>query len=119
MPHDILDLLRLDPGSRTLGQLLQECEWAYGEITRLRRVHARNHQNRPYDRTAETLTSPPIHFNTDATLDTHRLLRLPEVFRMTGVPRSSIYKRVADGHFPALLKISKRSVRWRFADVLA
>jgi hypothetical protein len=27
MPTDTLDLLRLDPGTRTLGQLLQEREW--------------------------------------------------------------------------------------------
>ena len=36
MSPDMLDLLRLDAGTRTLGQLLQEREWAYGEITRLR-----------------------------------------------------------------------------------
>jgi hypothetical protein len=34
--EDMLDRLRLDPGSRTLGQLLQERQWALQEITRLR-----------------------------------------------------------------------------------
>jgi hypothetical protein len=40
MTQDMLDLLRLDPGTRTMGELVQEREWAYGEITRLRRENA-------------------------------------------------------------------------------
>lgn len=34
--EDMLGRLRLDPGSWTLGQLLQERQWAAQEITRLR-----------------------------------------------------------------------------------
>ena len=36
MGLDMLDRLILDPGTRTLGELLQEREWAVGEIRRLR-----------------------------------------------------------------------------------
>ncbi|MEA3139758.1 MAG: hypothetical protein QOK23_1927 [Gammaproteobacteria bacterium] len=38
MPLDMLDRLCLDPGTRTLGELMQEREWAVGEIRRLRTV---------------------------------------------------------------------------------
>ena len=37
MPLDMLDRLCLDPGMRTLGELMQERELAVGEIRRLRR----------------------------------------------------------------------------------
>ena len=36
MSLDMLDRLILDPGTRTLGELMQEREWAVGEIRRLR-----------------------------------------------------------------------------------
>lgn len=36
MPLDMLDRLCLDPGTRTIGELQQEREWAAGEIRRLR-----------------------------------------------------------------------------------
>ena len=35
MPIDMRDRLILDPGTRSLGELLQEPEWAVGEIRRL------------------------------------------------------------------------------------
>ena len=42
MPQDMLDLLRLDPGTRTMGRLMQEREWAYGDYeASARRVSAR------------------------------------------------------------------------------
>ncbi len=48
-----------------------------------------------------------------------RLLRLPAVQAATGQPKSTIYKRVKDGTFPAPVKISKRAVAWREADIAA
>jgi hypothetical protein len=36
MPLDMLDRLSLDPGTRTLGELLQEREWVVSEIRHLR-----------------------------------------------------------------------------------
>jgi prophage regulatory protein len=80
MPLDMLDRLTLDPGTRTLGELMQEREWAVWEI---------------------------------------RLLRLAEVSTMVGLKRSSIYRYVAEGRFPAPIKVGIRGVRWKLADVLA
>lgn len=36
------------------------------------------------------------------------LLRLPEVIRRTGLARSTIYKRAAEGTFPKPVKIGQR-----------
>jgi prophage regulatory protein len=40
------------------------------------------------------------------------LLRLPEVQRRTGLPRSTIYDRIKRGDFPAPIKLSERSSAW-------
>jgi prophage regulatory protein len=117
MPQDMLDLLRLDSGNRTMGQLMQEREWAYGEITRLRRENARLTQNNtPRSIAAQPMSPVPIPL--DPTLEKHRLIRLPEVRRLVGLSHSSIYRLVSEGRFPVPLKISERAVRWRYADIL-
>jgi prophage regulatory protein len=46
-----------------------------------------------------------------------QLLRLPDVRRKTGLSRSSIYRRVADGTFPAPVKIGERSSAWSSEEV--
>jgi len=45
------------------------------------------------------------------------LLRLPAVLRITGLSRSTIYKLMAEGSFPASHKITRRAVAWCSADV--
>jgi prophage regulatory protein len=55
----------------------------------------------------------------DSTLNAQRLIRLAEVATMLGIGRSTIYKYVDEGKFPAPIKIGIRSVRWKLADVLA
>ena len=41
-----------------------------------------------------------------------RILRLPEVITRTGLSRSTIYLRVADGSFPKPVSLGTRSVGW-------
>jgi prophage regulatory protein len=48
---------------------------------------------------------------------THRILRLPEVINRTGVPRSTLYAKVAEGQFPTPIKLSRRSVGWSAAEI--
>jgi len=48
-----------------------------------------------------------------------RLLKLPEVSRLTGVPRSSVYWRVSKGQFPAPIKIGERASAWRSDEIEA
>lgn len=40
------------------------------------------------------------------------ILRFPEVKERTGLGRSAIYQKIADGEFPAPVKIGKRASGW-------
>lgn len=55
----------------------------------------------------------------DPALNAQRLIRLAEVATMLGICRSTIYKHVAGGKFPAQVRVGERSVRWKLADMLA
>jgi len=46
-----------------------------------------------------------------------QILRLPEVKQRTGLSRSSIYKQIADGHFPKSVEIGRRAVGWLDTEV--
>jgi prophage regulatory protein len=48
-----------------------------------------------------------------------RLLRLPEVLKLYPVSKSSWYAGMAEGRYPAAVKLSKRSVAWRQSDIEA
>lgn len=41
-----------------------------------------------------------------------RILRLPEVQKMTGLSRSTIYLRVAQGNFPKQILLGGRAMGW-------
>jgi prophage regulatory protein len=48
-----------------------------------------------------------------------KILRLPAVMELTGLSRSSIYLRVAQGTFPKQVSLGARAVGWRESDVEA
>ncbi len=114
MPLDMLDRLCLDPGTRTIGELMQEREWAVWEIRRLRTDVGRLSRKREALR-----IEGDVDHAVDPALNAQRLLRLAEVSMMVGLCRSSIYNYVAEGRFPAPVKMGIRSVRWRMSDILA
>jgi prophage regulatory protein len=45
------------------------------------------------------------------------LLRLPQVKAQTGLSRSSLYRRIAMGAFPAPIKIGARASAWSSAEI--
>lgn len=47
------------------------------------------------------------------------LIRLPEVRRLTGLSRSSIYRLEREGRFVARVRIGDRAIAWRLAEVVA
>jgi prophage regulatory protein len=47
----------------------------------------------------------------------HTILRLPDVKRSTGLSRSTIYLRIAQGTFPKPVSLGGRAVGWLEADV--
>jgi prophage regulatory protein len=42
----------------------------------------------------------------------HRIMRLPEVKTITGLSRSTIYFRIAEGTFPKQISLGGRAVGW-------
>lgn len=45
------------------------------------------------------------------------ILRLPEVIKITGLSRSSIYLMANNGEFPKQIALGKRSVGWVKAEI--
>lgn len=46
-----------------------------------------------------------------------RMLRLPEVMKMTGLSRSTIYNQMNKGNFPQSITLSERSVGWQSSQI--
>jgi prophage regulatory protein len=110
MPQDKLDLLRADPGTRTLGQLLQEREWALGEITRLRYdLVQRKQRERGVIQVAAAI-DPPRGI---------RYLRLRDVCQRVGLKQSAVYRLISLGKFPKQVKLSERASAWIESEVEA
>jgi len=110
MNQDIIDRLRIDPGLRTLGELLQDREAAAHEIARLRAQLERTAAIRTNPR-KETATPAPAH------LEARTLIRLSDLSESLGVSRSTIYRWISEGEFPAPVRIGERAVRWRSEDI--
>lgn len=47
-----------------------------------------------------------------------RLARLAEVLELTGLGRSTVYKLMGTGDFPASVRLGGRSVAWRLSAVI-
>lgn len=47
----------------------------------------------------------------------HTILRLPAVKARTGLSRSTIYLRIAQGEFPQPINLGQRAVGWIEADI--
>ncbi|WP_271465703.1 helix-turn-helix transcriptional regulator [Acidovorax sp. NCPPB 4044] len=52
-------------------------------------------------------------------LEEDRLIRLPEVLRLTGMCRSAVYNQMARGQFPRSVKIGPRAASWSVKEVHA
>jgi prophage regulatory protein len=48
---------------------------------------------------------------------THKILRLPETKGVTGLSRSTIYLRMANGEFPKSISLGGRAVGWLEEDI--
>jgi prophage regulatory protein len=59
-------------------------------------------------------TAPIVHRDTGAP---RVFARLPTVVQVTGLGRSTIYRMVASGAFPAPFQVGLRAVAWRWADL--
>jgi prophage regulatory protein len=59
-------------------------------------------------------TAAPVHHEVDAP---RVFARLPTVIQVTGLGRSTIYRMVASGVFPAPVQVGLRAVAWRWSDL--
>lgn len=113
MHEDILSRLRIDPGKRTLGELLQDREAGVHEIVRLRaQIERLTAARAPRAAKSEGRNEEPV-------MRPGMLIRLTELIELLGVSRSTIYKWVNEGTFPSPVRISERAVRWRTEDIEA
>ena len=46
-----------------------------------------------------------------------RLIKMPELRKMVGKGRTSIYEAVNEGFFPRPVKIGSRAVAWRLTEI--
>jgi len=112
---DILDRLRIDPGKRTLGELLQDREAAAHEIRRLRAEMERLRSVRmPRKGNAEAARPED---NRKSAFRPGSLIRISEVCELVGVSRTTIYRWITEGEFPEPVRLSKYAVRWRIDEV--
>ncbi|MGF1614278.1 MAG: helix-turn-helix transcriptional regulator [Gammaproteobacteria bacterium] len=49
--------------------------------------------------------------------DSDRIIRLKTVLARTGLSRSTLYRKIAEGTFPAQLRISIHGAGWRESDI--
>ena len=55
---------------------------------------------------------------TSKKIEHDRLARLDEVLRITGVSKSTWYRGIAAGKFPAPIKLTEGTSRWRVSSIL-
>jgi prophage regulatory protein len=114
MHQDIVDRLRIDPGKRTLGELLQDREAALYEILRLRTdigsVGGVQIPNTVQMDKADRL-------DPESTPDSRMLLKLNEVCELLSVSRSTVYKLLSEGNFPRPVRLGARAIRWKVEDI--
>jgi prophage regulatory protein len=53
----------------------------------------------------------------EAIQPTDQLLRRPDVEQLTGLRRSTMYRLIAEGRFPAAVRLTERAVAWRASEV--
>lgn len=70
------------------------------------------------DKTSQPKSPTPIakQYHPKMT-QTYRLLRLPDVKDITGLSKSSIYARIAEGTFPKQILLGPRLVAWAESDI--
>lgn len=110
--EDVLERLRMDPGQRTLGQLLQDREAAAHEIRKLQAEIERLRSVREDRKERAGAAAPETR-----TFLPGSLIRIREVCDLIGVCRATIYRWMSEGSFPQPVRISDRAVRWKVDEI--
>lgn len=112
---DIVDILHIDAGHRTIGELIRDRERSLQEILRLRAIISAPAVPRrsPPAGLADASVTESIRYPTE------KLIRLAELCKLLDMARSTIYKLKIEGRFPEPIKVGYRAVRWRLSDIRA
>ena len=51
-------------------------------------------------------------------IEANRLVRLPEVIRLSGMSRSTIYKHMEEGTFPKPKRVGVKMIAWKMSDLI-
>lgn len=63
------------------------------------------------------ILQPPMLCTNCVGVQSMQILRLPEVSRLTGLPRSTIYLYIKNNQFPKQIKLGARSVGWVSGEI--
>jgi prophage regulatory protein len=112
---DIVDVLHIDAGQRTIGELIRDRERSLMEIVRLRTLVTASaaKRNSPSVSPAEDSDRESTRYPTE------KLIKLAELCKLLDMSRSTIYKMKMEGRFPEPIKVGYRAVRWRLSDIRA
>lgn len=112
-PDDVLERLKLDAGTRILGELIQERQMAVSEILHLRSlIFERPRDDRSTAYGKDDAPAAPLPQKNQA-----ELLSLKDVCAVVSLARSTIYGLLKAGKFPPPVQVSARSVRWRRIEI--
>jgi prophage regulatory protein len=112
---DIVDVLHIDAGQRTIGELIRDRERSLLEILRLRALMSATDAKRRSPSVGRPQDSPgePTAYVTE------KLIKLGELCKLLDMARSTIYHLKKEGRFPEPIKVGYRAVRWRLSDIRA
>jgi len=116
--NDVLDHLKLDPGSRTLGELIQERAWAAQEIRRLRDELERLRDVGARSRAVSAQKAAPKPGDAKFNNNPIRFVRSKELKQIVGFGHTTIWRMTKEGLFPQPVRFG-RNTFWRLADVIA
>lgn len=59
----------------------------------------------------------PLMLWSSKRIEVMKIIRLPEVVRMTGLARSTVYKHMAEQRFPKQIKLGARAAGWLLTEI--
>lgn len=111
MKNDVIARLQIDPGHRTLGQLLQDREAALQEIHRLQRELENSLPLPPARHVSASASSGP---NQEATRGFRpgTLIRAGDVCELLSISRATLHRLRKLPNFPKPVNLGPNTIRW-------
>ena len=116
MKNEVIARLQIDPGHRTLGQLLQDREAALQEIHRLQRELE---NSLPLPPTHQAPTSPSSGIDQEAARGFRpgTMIRAGDVCELLSISRATLHRLRKLPNFPKPVKLGPNTIRWN-VDVI-